>query len=149
MAGLKFNYTYGMLICVVHPKASQLLWGWFSVAWKEEGTERVVMKGRGEGDTTVLVILIMKFKAKKKEEKKTFTICIFPLLFHHILFSQNTFAARSVQWVGKKKKKIIVWKLGTALNSNSYFPVTHWMYLQKLFASLCQIPDQLNMAQSI
>lgn len=75
-----------------------------------------------------------------------FTVHIFPLLFPRILSSQNTFVARSVQCVGKK---IIVWKLGTALNSNSYFTVIHWMYLQKPFASLCQIPDQLNMAQSM
>lgn len=136
-----------MLICIVHPKASQLLREWFSVAWKEGGTERVLMKRWEEGGTTVLVILIMKFKTKKRRKKRRFTICIFPFLFNHILSSQNTFAARSVQWVGKKK--IIVWKLGTALNSNSYFPVIHWMYLKQPFASLCQIPDQLNMAQSI
>lgn len=101
------------------------------------------MKARGEGETTVLVIFIVVYQ---KKEKKMFTVCIFPLLFHHILSSRNTFAARSVQWIGKK---IIVWKLGTALNSNSYFPVIQWMYLQKPFAPLCQIPDQLNMVQSM
>jgi len=94
-AGLKFNYTYGTLIPVVPPKASQLLAGWFSVAREEEGTERVLVKARHEEGGIVLVIFNCEVYQKRGE--KTFVVCIFHLLFHNIVSSQNTFAARSVQ----------------------------------------------------